>query len=282
MSTDELVTHLLQEERPVLQWVSRWLMVDPANTQETETSAYIKFLYIINGSLELITEKSRFSAGPGDTLMIPSHAPHSYCFDPDEGLQVCFVGFSWESESVYFDHVSNRKLSQMSRPSKARISRAVEQMQAELPRSDIIDEAIMQSHLMVTLLTVLREVGRMQSKDKTTQPEEKRSNYRRAVLLQAKAYLNKHYHETISLEDVAQALHISVYRLSHIFSEESEFTLFSYLTHLRMKRAITLLRSGEFNVSEVALAVGYTDSNYFSRAFKRYVGESPSHFLRSI
>ncbi len=280
MSTDELVRHLLQEDQPDLKRVSRWLMVEPASTQEMSTSKYIEFFYIINGSMELVVEEDRFSAGPGDILMIPSQTPHRYGFDPEEGLQVCFIGFSWKPESVYFDRISNRKLSRLPPLSKARIAQTVEQIQAELPRSGLIDEAIMQSHLMVTLLTILREVNRTQSKGKSVQPNEESNDYRRSILLQAKAYLNKHYHEAISLEDVAQALHISVYRLSHIFSEESDFTLFSYLTHLRMKRAITLLRGGELNVSEVAAAVGYTDSNYFSKAFKRCVGQSPSYFLR--
>ena len=52
----------------------------------------------------------------------------------------------------------------------------------------------------------------------------------------------------------------------------------SYLIRLRINRAADLLRHSNNNVTEVALEVGFNDSNYFTRQFKRVVGMSPSRF----
>lgn len=49
-----------------------------------------------------------------------------------------------------------------------------------------------------------------------------------------------------------------------------------YLRKRRLEAALTLLKSGQQNISEIALAVGFKDPNYFSRAFKQHFGKTPS------
>ena len=94
-------------------------------------------------------------------------------------------------------------------------------------------------------------------------------------MAKAKEYLVERFTECVSLEDVAGALRVSPYYLSHVFSEESDFSLFSYLTSLRMARAEELLAEGLLNVSEVAYAVGYESPNYFSKVFRAHFGAAP-------
>ena len=77
---------------------------------------------------------------------------------------------------------------------------------------------------------------------------------------------------------IAEHLDISAWHLSHLFSEESGFTLSSYLTQLRMQTASDLLKNTKARVSEVANAVGYEDPNYFSKVFRKQVGCSPGRF----
>ena len=96
------------------------------------------------------------------------------------------------------------------------------------------------------------------------------------LMAKAKAYVDKNYGKQISLDEVASDLKVSTFYLSHIFSTESDFSLFSYLTNLRMQKARKLLIKGELNVSEVAYAVGYNDGNYFSKIFKKHFGYPPT------
>ena len=66
--------------------------------------------------------------------------------------------------------------------------------------------------------------------------------------------------------------------LAHIFSKESGFTLSSFLTQVRMQKAAELLSDPAAQVAEVAYAVGYEDANYFSKAFRRHFGYSPTRY----
>ena len=76
-------------------------------------------------------------------------------------------------------------------------------------------------------------------------------------------------------------MHVSGYYLSHVFSAESDFTLFSYLTTVRIEQAKALLLAGDMKVSQVAQAVGYQSPNYFSKVFRRHFGCSPRDFVVS-
>ena len=84
------------------------------------------------------------------------------------------------------------------------------------------------------------------------------------------------------LDDIATHLGVSTYRLSHVFGQESDFTVSGYLTMLRMEKArAMLLAHSRCNVSEVARTVGYQDPHYFSRVFKKHYGQSPAKFRSS-
>ena len=98
----------------------------------------------------------------------------------------------------------------------------------------------------------------------------------------ARAYLETHYAEILTLEGIAEALGVSPFHLSHVFSRESRTTLFAHLTDLRMARAADLIEQGGLTVTEVSEKVGYTSPNYFSKVFRRHFGCAPSEYRPTI
>ena len=94
-------------------------------------------------------------------------------------------------------------------------------------------------------------------------------------------YVSEHYAEPdMSIAQVAASLGISEGHLSHVFKRETGRTLGSYVTDYRIQRAKELLRDCRSKVYEVAEAVGYRDITYFSAAFKKAAGMSPSEYQK--
>ena len=98
-------------------------------------------------------------------------------------------------------------------------------------------------------------------------------------VLGAMDYIGAHYNDPgISVGAIAQHLGLSEGHLSHLFKQETDYTLLNYLTRYRIHKAMELLRDCRAKVYEVAEQVGYKDITYFSATFKKLVGMSPSEY----
>jgi len=91
-------------------------------------------------------------------------------------------------------------------------------------------------------------------------------------------YLTTHYHEEISLSDIAAMLHINSSYLSQIFKKETGTTFSKYLTDLRITKAKQLLQQSSLSISDVAMKTGFNDYFYFLRIFKKITGQTPSQY----
>ena len=96
----------------------------------------------------------------------------------------------------------------------------------------------------------------------------------------AKSYLDAHYAENITLAVLAEQAHVNAAYLSALFKEEMGVNYSEYLTALRMEHAKTLLTDVSRNVSEVAEAVGYNSTRYFSKLFETQTGIKPGEYRR--
>jgi len=100
------------------------------------------------------------------------------------------------------------------------------------------------------------------------------------LVRKAVTYIHGHYTEPVARKDVARYVGVSEDYLTRCFRQEMGVTPMAYLNRYRVKQARALLAAGEKNVTEVAFAVGFSDSNYFSRVFRQEVGTSPSAYRR--
>ena len=93
-----------------------------------------------------------------------------------------------------------------------------------------------------------------------------------------KDYIDRNYKKDISAKDVAGILGYSDVYFSKVFKQLFDDNFINYLTKIRIDRAKLLLKDISFNIKEVGKSVGYADSNYFTKVFKRSVGMSPSEY----
>lgn len=87
--------------------------------------------------------------------------------------------------------------------------------------------------------------------------------------------LKQNLAEPPSLEELGKKIGCSHFYLSRIFSAQTGHTITQHLRRLRMERAAELLKSGEYNVTEAALEVGYNSLSHFSAAFHETFGCCP-------
>ena len=103
---------------------------------------------------------------------------------------------------------------------------------------------------------------------------------RRLVRL-AMGYIHQNYAEAISRRDVARHIGITEDHLTFCFRQELGTTPITYLQRYRINQAKHLLMESQQTITEIALNVGFSDSGYFSRIFRRETGVAPETFRHS-
>ncbi|GGG25684.1 response regulator [Paenibacillus abyssi] len=98
------------------------------------------------------------------------------------------------------------------------------------------------------------------------------------IVMQAIKYIDAHYTESLSLQQVADEVCVSRNYFSEMFKRVTGQNFIDYLLALRVKKAKELLQSSSFKVYEVAERSGFNDVKYFSKQFKKMVGMSPAEF----
>jgi len=95
-------------------------------------------------------------------------------------------------------------------------------------------------------------------------------------------FLKEHYKEDHTIGRLAAQVNLSPSYLQHLFHEEFGLSVMEYRRHLRVEAAKAILRDTRMSVTEIAFALGWHDSNYFSCAFKKAVGLSPLAFRKRM
>lgn len=99
------------------------------------------------------------------------------------------------------------------------------------------------------------------------------------LIKKARNYVSKNIQDDIEMEKLASECAVSIRQLQRVFKEHLGITPSGFVAILKMEEAGNLLKSGKYNVTEVAYHLGYSDAAYFTRVFKKYFGYPPSRIL---
>ena len=93
-------------------------------------------------------------------------------------------------------------------------------------------------------------------------------------------YFNENYNKPLNIDEYAESRHMSTCWFIRSFKQILKVTPMQYILSLRMANAQSLLETSEYNISEIAEAVGYDNPLYFSRLFHKHIGVSPTEYRK--
>lgn len=228
---------------------------------------------ITQGAIEIVEPKRRATVSRGQVIFYnidQVHWGHEASTDgwtilatylPEQVLQqiVCDIGASPRG-TIAFGELSARN------PEVARrISRL-------FSGSNIENESLRHGSLLLDIIVRALTLHA----DRFIQSPDVRSEDR-AVRI-AREFLSSNFSQNVSLGELADECDISRYWLIKAFKSQMGISPYAYLTNMRIRHAISLLRKGAQPV-EVALECGFSDQSHLTRTFKRFVGVTPGQFM---
>lgn len=110
--------------------------------------------------------------------------------------------------------------------------------------------------------------------------EGRRSTVKQRHAEQMKLYIQNHYRERVTKDDLGSVIDKSPNYAAVLFREMTGQTIGDYIHAERIKRSIYLLQHSRMTVADIAEYLGYCDPSYFHKVFKREVGLSPSAYVK--
>ena len=99
------------------------------------------------------------------------------------------------------------------------------------------------------------------------------------MLIEVQKYINRNYfNENLSIAEVANVMKVSKAYLIRVFKRDLKMNFADYLTNVRIKNAIILMRDNELKLNDISKMVGYNTQHYFSNVFRKHVGISPQDY----
>lgn len=114
--------------------------------------------------------------------------------------------------------------------------------------------------------------------------EDEELTYKRSSVIfkETRNYLEEHYKEDISLQDVAGVFGYSEVYFCKLFKQHFGKSFIVYLNELRIEKAKRFLSNPDINIKDIGYISGYRDANYFARVFKRVTGMTPSDYRNGV
>lgn len=239
---------------------------EPAYTPLTHYHPDYEVYYLTDGRCRYFIHDKTYSLSAGDIVVIPPGLIHKVIYDTPSHSRLLF--------NCTEDYVPKSVLPVLDRityfsqtPDTARQTASI---YGKLREAVIHPDAFAQDTIRccaMQLFLLMAKASFQSNPLATTSP----------FIEQAVAYIRVNYMDRFTLTDVAKYCAVSPEHLSRVFKKETGFGFNEYLNLYRLRKAEALLKSGQAqSISQVALLCGFNDSNYFSGAYKKMFGISPS------
>lgn len=257
--------------------------------------------YISRGRLLHQVNNARYELVKGDIFIIPPYVPHQLIQVGKNDFEVVELEFMPEfvfgkepnsyhaidgGHSVFdFSYIEPFLVSECNVRPRLNLT-GMNLLKVEGLLDEIRDEYEKQSDsyllaLKADLLKLLVIVGRAFHDEMKGSPELQLFNHHREAMQQAIQFINTHYEDPITIEEVSRFALLSQSYFSYLFKILTNKTFVEYLHSLRIKKAMELLLTTDRRVVDICYDCGFNNINHFNRTFKTMVGASPTQFRAS-
>lgn len=249
---------------------------------------HFEIALVLEGAGSFLFGRRRLAAEPGDLFFIDNSQPHVALAAPGTTMRLLLVLFRPEllagpgCRELDLGYLAPFRVDERtwsprvpgSSQLAARLAPVLHELQAIHERRDPAERHLADATLRLALALVNRE--RHEAASLTARVAADRREQIRPVL----AYVDRNCRDSITLEDVAELVHVSPSRVRHVFKDVTGVSFKEYVTSVRVAEAKRLLLSTDLSVAEIARRVSYTNLHQFYKVFYRSCAMSPGEYRR--
>jgi AraC-like DNA-binding protein/mannose-6-phosphate isomerase-like protein (cupin superfamily) len=253
------------------------------------THNYVEIVYMYSGATtHIVGGEHRITLKPGEFLFISQGAPHEILAAEEGDIAVNFIILPrffdkalsmMEGKNILGDFIVGSVTGQDSGVSYLHfrtgdvltVKNLAENLIWSLTNKENYQYSINQNTMGLLFQHLLNNT------DKLSQAPANSAGYEYTIVMDALRYIEDHY-TNASLSEYADRSHLPLYQLSRMISRQTGKSFREILLNRRMEQAKFLLRATNMPIEEIIPAIGYENTSYFYRAFKKRHGMTPRKY----
>ena len=232
---------------------------------------HIELFYLLEGKMRAFIDSSEYTVEAGDILIAFPNRVHRFeRIEPERYLLfIIHPDMMPELSEVFAKHTPASPLVKQADNDEALLSllRLMAQTDPPSPYRDVTLKGLL-----------LAFFGRLLDRVELTEPRPEDSHAIRDIV----NFCSEHFTKNLSLEMLEEALHLSRFYISHLFSHKLNIRFNDYVNSLRVSEACRLLRTTALSMTDISERVGFNTLRTFNRSFVKQMGQSPSEYRRRL
>ena len=228
----------------------------------------IEILYVIKGAITVLSDASSITANTDEVAIINPNNVHYIQTIEEESKYYCLIidrkfceEIGIDTEEIIFQRLLKDR----------EIRNKFNLIKEEFLSQKVLYKAKIKSVIMDLIISLYRDYTLSES-PLSNKPETNKIE----MIKKAIRFIQSNYDKNISISEIAEEAGVSKYYFCRIFKEITGYTTVCFINILRCTNAKKLLISGKYSVEEAAFACGFDNLSYFSKTYKKHMGDLPS------
>lgn len=271
----QLLPHIAERNFCLLPLAEHGKNYQPIFPYTLHSHSFFEWIWCVKNQAFLQVGKEIFCLNAGDFFFLPPGEMHTDVYTPTlENHHILWCAYKNETIGAHLHEYTpvnhQRHIAGISAPASPFVSSLLGALQYEWKTGQKYQQPVCSALVQTLAFLMLRafEGGIDNQGDFIPGKIASRVNH----------YLSEHSHKSLSLTDIARAMHVSRNYLATLYKQETGMTIGQMLRKIRLEQSKKLLMETDMTVQQIAQKIGYSSPEHFSRIFTQHVGVTPGKY----
>ena len=236
------------------------------------THNHTELFFIVSGKGQFLIQDQIFPVDVNNLVIINPNVPHTEASLNAQPLEYIVLGI--DGIELATKENSNGEFCILGHFESVDISSCLRNILREMELKNTGYMDVCQAYMEILIIRLMRNTDLAVQ----TQPQVISGNSQCAAV---RRYIDLHFKEPLTLEQLSEEAHINKYYLSHAFKREYGVSPINYMISRRIDESKYLLAETDLSMSQIAQLLGFSSLSYFSQVFRKIHGSSPMEFRQS-
>ena len=233
------------------------------------THNHVELFYIVGGNGQFLIEDRLYPVNTNHLVIINPNVTHTEVGLNAQPLEYIVLGI--EGVELSINNNSNGQFCILDHFESMDITSCLRNMLREMELKQPGFEDICQAFMEILIIRLMRSTG-------LSVPETPQNNVGNHQCATVRRYIDQHFKESLTLDQLAEEAHMNKFHLSHAFKREYGISPINYMISRRLEESKYLLAETDLSMSQIAQLLGFSSLSYFSQVFHRTQEITPMEY----